>query len=34
MTKEKRVVFDGSMFPHPQMMYQMMGDESVKSLNK
>ena len=32
--REERVVFDGSMFPHPQMMYQIMGDESEQIIEQ
>ena len=32
--REERVVFGGEMFPHPQMMYQMMGDESEQIIEQ
>lgn len=32
--REERVVFGGAMFPHPQMMYQMMGDESEQIIEQ
>lgn len=32
--REERVVFDGTMFPHSQMMYQIMGDESEQIIEQ